>query len=168
MSTLSLDIRQATPVDAGAISQAHDASWRHAYNGIVPYRALQRMLARRNEAWWHNALSRSTHILIARFGDEVAGYATIGKNRVATLPFAGEVYELYLRPEFQGIGLGKGLFLDARKALARRNLMSSVVWVLADNEPAIGFYENAGGRLVAQGEEVFDGKKLCKLAYAWD
>ena len=36
------------------------------------------------------------------FGDKVAGYANYGRNRARSLHFEGEIYELYLRPEFQG------------------------------------------------------------------
>ena len=95
------------------------------------------------------------------------GYATIGRNRVKTLPFDGEVYELYLMPEYQGIGAGSHLFLAAMGELKRRGLSGAVVWVLADNDPAIRFYENAGGRQVAEGRETFDDQDLKKIAFAW-
>jgi len=42
------------------------------------------------------------------FGDKVAGYANYGRNRARSLHFEGEIYELYLRPEFQGLGFGAG------------------------------------------------------------
>ena len=41
--------------------------------------------------------------------------------------------------------------------LNRRSLRGTVVWVLADNANAIKFYENAGGRKIAEGKETFDG-----------
>ena len=168
MSTVSLDIRRAGPKDATQIAEAHDAAWRNAYSGLVPYGALSRMIHRRGPRWWANAIRRSTIILVAEVGEAIAGYATLGPNRVRTLPFAGEMYELYLRPEYQGVGLGTNLFLDARTELKRRRLSGCVVWVLADNEPAVRFYENAGGRAVAEGNEWFDGTRLAKIAYAWD
>ena len=99
---------------------------------------------------------------------DIARYATLGNNRVSTLPFDGEIYEIYMRPEYQGVGLGSRLFLAARNELQRRGLAGATVWVLADNEQAICFYENAGGRAVAKGSENFDGEALVKLAYAWD
>jgi ribosomal protein S18 acetylase RimI-like enzyme len=168
MGTLAIGTRRAGPSDAGAIAEVHDAAWWNAYAGIVPYAALSRMIRRRGERWWAEAIRRSTVVIIIEVGDHVAGYATLGRNRVTTLPFGGEVYELYLKPEYQGIGLGEKLFLAARGELKRRGLAGAVVWVLADNDPAIRFYENAGGRAVAEGSEHFDGQRLRKLAYAWD
>jgi ribosomal protein S18 acetylase RimI-like enzyme len=50
-------------------------------------------------------------------GGTMAGYATLGLNRARSLPQEGEIYELYLKPEFQGVGLGKRLFTEARQLL---------------------------------------------------
>jgi len=168
MSTLLLDIRRARPGDGAQIANAHDAAWRQAYCGIIPHRSLDRMVRRRGEEWWERAISRSTVILVAELEDTIAGYATLGINRVRSLAPDGEIYEIYLRPEYQGVGLGSGLFLGARKELKRRRLNGAAVWVLADNEPAIRFYKNAGGKAIAEGFEQFDGKKLLKIAYGWD
>lgn len=168
MYTLTAETRRATPEDAIAISQVHATSWRQAYTGIIPYAALSRMINRRNANWWATAIRRSTLILIIEVGDEVAGYATLGPNRVSTFPFEGEIYEIYLKPEYQGIGLGEKLFSDARMELKRSGYNGIAVWVLAENLSAINFYENAGGRAIATGSEQFDNKKLKKYAYAWD
>ncbi len=168
MGMITIGTRRAEPSDARAIAAVHDASWMNAYAGILPHKALTRMIRRRGERWWHDAIRRSTMVVVVEVGETIAGYATLGRNRVSTLPFEGEVYELYLKPEFQGIGLGQKLFLAARSELKRRGMKGTVVWVLADNDPAIGFYENAGGRAVAEGAEQFDDKKLRKIAFAWN
>ena len=143
-------------------------AWRHAYSGILPHAALGRMINRRGTSWWETAIRRSTIILVIEVDDVIAGYATLGPNRVSTLPFGGEVYEIYLRPEYQGIGIGSRLFLDARAELVRRGYKGMVVWSLSDNEPALSFYQNAGGRAVATGCEHFDSERLEKTAFAWN
>ncbi len=168
MSIELLDIRRAQLADAARIAQVHDASWRHAYNGMLPHKALDRMVRRRGEHWWQAALKRSTLILVAQVDDQIVGYATLGPNRVDSLKPDGEIYEIYLKPEYQGVGLGTGLFLSARKELKRRNLIGTIVWVLAENDLAISFYENAGGIKIAEGHEQFDGTKVLKIAYGWN
>lgn len=168
MFTSTADVRRARPDDARNIADVHAQSWQNAYRGIVPYKALNRMINRRNVDWWAMAIRRRTIILVAEVAGEIAGYATLGPNRVSTFPYQGEIYEIYLKPEYQGIGLGSRLFLDARAELKRRGYSGMVVWVLADNDPAKSFYENAGGRAVARGSEHFDERRLAKLAYAWD
>ncbi len=168
MNTLTVNTRRARREDCEAIARVHDQSWTNAYGGMLPHAALNRMIQRRGPAWWAKAIDRHTVILVLEMQERIVGYATIGRNRVQTLPHAGEIYELYLLPEYQGVGFGSHLFLAARGELNRRGLSGHVVWVLADNEPAVRFYENGGGKLIAEGRESFDGKDLRKLAYAWD
>jgi ribosomal protein S18 acetylase RimI-like enzyme len=107
-------------------------------------------------------------VLVVEIGGTVAGYATLGRNRARGLTQQGEIYELYLRPEYQGIGLGSRLFAAAREKLAASGLKGMVVWALEDNGGALSFYEGAGGRDAAEGVEVFDQKALKKVAFVWD
>jgi len=36
MSTILIETRPARPVDAPALAEAHDESWRTAYQGLIP------------------------------------------------------------------------------------------------------------------------------------
>ena len=168
MTTLTVDIRKAEPRDAEAIADVHHEAWRGAYAGIIPHRALNAMINRRGCDWWAHAIRRAASVLVIEVGGQVAGYATLGRNRARELHQQGEIYELYLRPECQGIGLGSRLFAAAREKLAAHGLKGLVVWALEDNANAVSFYAGAGGRDVAEGVEVFDQKALRKIAFVWD
>lgn len=168
MNTLTIDIRKAEPHDADAIAGVHNEAWQGAYAGIIPHRALRAMINRRGAGWWAGAIRRAATILVVEIGGEVVGYATLGRNRARELPQQGEIYELYLKPEYQGIGLGSRLFAAAREKLAAHGLSGMVVWALEDNSNALGFYAGAGGRDVAEGVEVFDARALRKIAFVWD
>jgi ribosomal protein S18 acetylase RimI-like enzyme len=168
MATLAIDIRRAEPRDAAAIAEIHHDAWMGAYAGIIPYRALSRMVNRRGGEWWANVIRRAASVLVVEIGGKVAGYATIGRNRARELPQQGEIYELYLKPEYQGVGLGSRLFREARKRLAAHGLKGLVVWALEENQNAVAFYMGAGGRDVAEGVEVFDQKAVKKIAFVWD
>jgi len=168
MNTLTIDIRKAEPADASAIADVHQAAWRGAYSGMIPHRALTKMINRRGPDWWASAIRRSATVLVVEIGGKLAGYATIGRNRARELSQQGEIYELYLRPEYQGIGLGRRLFTAARRTLADLGLNGLVVWALEENAGALAFYEGAGGRDIAEGVEVFDQKALKKIAFVWD
>ncbi len=168
MNTLTIDIRKAEPQDAEAIAGVHHDAWSGAYSGIIPHRALTSMIGRRGTGWWLNAIRRAASVLVVEIGGEVVGYATLGRNRARELPQQGEIYELYLKPEYQGIGLGSRLFSAAREKLASHGLSGLVVWALEENDGAVRFYAGAGGRDVAEGVEVFDARALRKLAFVWD
>ena len=168
MNTLTIDIRKAEPRDADAIADVHEQAWRGAYAGIIPHRSLTSMINRRGTDWWANAIRRAATVLVIDIGGSIAGYATVGRNRARELREQGEIYELYLRPEYQGIGLGRRLFAAARQKLADHGLKGMVVWALEENNGALSFYQGAGGRDVAEGVEVFDQKALKKVAFVWD
>jgi ribosomal protein S18 acetylase RimI-like enzyme len=168
MNTATVDIRKAELRDADAIAEVHRDAWQNAYAGIIPYRALAAMINRRGGRWWENAIRRSATVLVIEVGGKIAGYATIGRNRARELKQEGEIYELYLRPECQGIGLGSRLFSAARERLSAHGLRGMVVWALEENVNAVSFYASSGGRDIAEGVEVFDQKAVRKVAFIWD
>ncbi len=168
MTTLAVDIRPAEKLDASAIAEIHATAWANAYTGIIPHKTLRGMIARRGENWWINALGNSNAILVAEVGGKLAGYATLGRNRTRALQQQGEIYELYLRPEYQGLGFGGRLFAAARSRISDFGLKGMVVWALEENARALGFYEALGGADIAEGTECFEGKNLRKIAYVWN
>ena len=167
MSTILIEVRQARVADAAAVAATHDDAWRSAYQGIIPGAELEKLINRRGPSWWESAIRKGSRVSVLSFGDTVAGYANYGRNRARSLQFEGELYELYLRPEFQGLGFGRKLFASARRDLAQSGLRSTVVWALSDNETALEFYRNLGGRMVARSSERFGDKTLDKVAFAW-
>src|SRR5215467_4902808 len=167
MSTTLIEVRRAKPSDATAIAATHDEAWRGAYQGVIPGPELEKLINRRGPQWWDSAIRKGSRVSVLVFGDKIAGYANYGRNRARSLHFEGEIYELYLRPEFQGLGFGRRLFAAAKRDLAQSGLKSMVVWALSDNDPATEFYRALGGRMVARSSEKFGLKSLDKVAFAW-
>jgi ribosomal protein S18 acetylase RimI-like enzyme len=166
-STVLIEIRRARAADASSVAEAHDEAWRSAYRGIIPGPELEKLISRRGEAWWDGAIRKGSRVSLFMFGDAVAGYANYGRNRARSLSYDGEVYELYLRPEYQGLGFGRRLFTAARRDLLQSGMRSLVIWALSDNEPAVSFYRALGGQPVARSSEKFGDKVLDKIAFAW-
>ena len=167
MSTTLIEIRRAKASDAESVASTHDEAWRAAYQGIIPGAELSKLISRRGPAWWESAIRKGSRVALLVFGDRVAGYANYGRNRARSLTYDGEIYELYLRPEFQGLGFGRRLFTSARRDLAQSGLRSLVVWALSDNDPAVEFYRALGGRAIARSSERFGQKTLDKVAFGW-
>jgi ribosomal protein S18 acetylase RimI-like enzyme len=167
MSTRTIKIRVADSGDASGIAAVHDAAWMEAYRGIIPGADLNRMVERRGPEWWERALRRGSRIAVLDYEDGVAGYASYGRNRATSLPYRGELFELYLKPEFQGLGFGRRLFTAAQRELSHHGLNSMVVWSLADNERAVHFYEHLGGLLIGRAHEVFSNIPRERLAFGW-
>jgi ribosomal protein S18 acetylase RimI-like enzyme len=167
MSTTLIEIRRAKAADAPAVADTHDEAWRTAYRGIIPGVELEKLISRRGPVWWESAIRKGSRVALLMFGDKIAGYTNYGRNRARSLFYEGEIYELYLRPEFQGLGFGRRLFTAARRDLAQSGLKSLVVWALSENEPAVEFYRALGGRAVARSSERFGTRVIDKVAFAW-
>jgi ribosomal protein S18 acetylase RimI-like enzyme len=168
MSTVLIEIRRAKASDAAAVADTHDEAWKSAYQGVIPGVELEKLVTRRGVNWWDSAIRKGSRIAILAFGDKVAGYANYGRNRARSLFYDGEIYELYLRPEYQGLGFGRRLFTSARRDLVQSGMKSLVVWALSDNDPAVEFYRALGGKAVARSSERFGEKSLEKVAFAWN
>ena len=160
-------IRRARTEDAEAIAAVHDAAWREAYRGIIPGPALEAMISRRGPSWWLAAIRGGSRLLVLEFDRQIAGYVTLGRNRVSAIPYASEIFELYLAPQFQGLGFGERLFRAAREDLASKGYFSTIVWALADNERALRFYKKMGGVEVWRADERFDNDSRTRVAFGF-
>jgi GNAT superfamily N-acetyltransferase len=158
--------RWSTVADAAGLADLHGAAWRYAYAGIIPGLTLERMIARRGRSWWTAMHERGFRALVAESRDTVTGYATLGRGRGESAR-TGEIYELYVRPEYHGCGVGRRLFGDARRELARCGLDRLVVWALAENTVACRFYAAMGGAASAAAVDRFCGVPLAKVGFSW-
>lgn len=167
MSTLSIDIRRAGIDDAAAIAAVHDDAWRYAYRGILNGVDLERMIERRGPRWWARAIARDVLVLVIEVEGRVVGYATFGPSRFATLPFAGEIYEIYILPGFHGLGLGRRLFEAARARLAEVDGDGLAVRVLKANELAVAFHRRLGGTPVLESAERIGQSLVPVVVFGW-
>ncbi|MBZ0217938.1 MAG: GNAT family N-acetyltransferase [Fimbriimonadaceae bacterium] len=168
MSTIDIFIRPAKLKDAEAIAQAHNDAWRNAYSGIIPGKTLNHMISRRQSDWWCRAIRKNgADVLVLLFAGQVAGYASIRRNYQRPMQANSEVCELYLRPEYQGVGLGRRLLDAAIRAAAQKYGKGCIVWALRANEPACEFYRHLGGRPVAKATEKLGSAALEKIGFAW-
>ncbi len=167
MASALITLRAARPEDAPEIARAHREAWRYAYCGLLPHLPLERLIARRGPRWWRNSLNEGLAAQVLKFDGEIAGYATLGRARLRGTPYQGEIFELYVRPAFQGAGFGRRLFRAARAALSAREFEGLCVWALTDNDAACAFYRHLGGRQVCEGVEHFGDRSFTKAAFAW-
>jgi len=165
MSTRTTSIRRAREGDIGGLSRVFDEAWREAYRGIIPGVALERLIAGRGRSWWRAALHRGRPVAVVETGETVVGYASYGRARSRALGTEGEIDELYLLPEYQGVGLGRRLFHAVRNDLADYGLGRVGVWSLEDNIRAGAFYESLGGKRGPLVPDRLAGITLAKVGY---
>jgi len=156
-------VREATLDDADGIARAHTDSWQTSYRGILPDTVLDRIdVGQRGETRRRILRDRSIYQLVAydlTHGD-IVGFCDAGPSR-RHVPYAGELYAIYLVQHAKRYGLGQEMFERVQAWLVREAMRSMIVWVLDNNHHARGFYEAMGGRTVG-------GFPVVELSYVWD
>ena len=140
-------VRPAVPQDARAIAAVHVATWRDAYEGLLPDDLLDALdVDQRAEAWRGRlaALSGALFVFVFELDAKVRGFVSGGPQRDGGV--AGEVYAIYVEPGSQGRGAGRQLLQAAVDCLTAAGFAEARLWVFADNHPARGFYESQGWR----------------------
>jgi GNAT superfamily N-acetyltransferase len=137
-------------VDQQAIAELRIATWRAAYAGIVPagyLAAMDPVLQGRRRTDRFASRPATDVLYVAEWDGSIVGFAHGGGYRDdedRPTPAAGEVYALYVQPAEQGSGVGSALLEVATAALREHGFDPLLLWVLADNAPARGFYERHG------------------------
>ena len=140
-------LRRARADDAAALAVVESASWRAAYQGILPGHYLRSLEPTRLTHRWRHHLNRADDpVWVAQIGAHVVGYSSSGTCRDEDMEpgFAGEIYELYVHPRLQGRGLGRDLMEQTWSDLGRHLHRWGVLWVLEQNHSARCFYERNG------------------------
>ncbi|MEO6624757.1 MAG: GNAT family N-acetyltransferase [Burkholderiaceae bacterium] len=142
-------IEQATLEDCREIAGVHILSWQHAYRDLLPTDFLASLSIREREVMWHEALAKGTpQFLVAKDEGKVVGFAAFGPSRDPGAQLhAGEVWAIYLAPSHWSRGVGRLLWLASYRAMLAQGFKTISLWVIADNERAIRFYQSAGFEL---------------------
>jgi GNAT superfamily N-acetyltransferase len=148
-----VSIRRAEPADAEALAHLHLDVWDDAYTGLMPQGILDDRRAKVDEriARWVDILAQPERPWVAEGPDGVIGFASSGPARDNDIDDLLELYSLYVRASHYGTGVGFALF---EKVVGDR---AAYLWVLANNERAIGFYERQGFRLDGTEDEHDEG-----------
>jgi GNAT superfamily N-acetyltransferase len=90
-------------------------------------------------------------VLIAYAGDRPAGFALFFHNFSTFVGRRGLYLEdLFVRPEFRGLGIGRRLLTELARTAVERNCGRFEWSVLDWNEPAIGFYRKLGAEMMKE------------------
>ncbi len=124
----------------------HWKSWHEAYPGLVSDDYLDKLTLEKCEKI---AYSWPDNIIVAKEDNRVIGFVGFG-NRGNEAPDTGEIFALYVLPEYYGKGVGRKLMEAGLEQL--KDYPQVCLWVLRENKRAIRFYRKLG--FVTDGEEM--------------
>ena len=162
-------IRRALPSDAPEIARVHVESWRSTYVGIVPDDYLALLDRSERESVWRSLIVDESQVTyVAELpGDGIVGFASGGRARIDDIPYAGELYAIYLLEQHQRQGIGRRLVGELCAWLLSKDLTSMYTWVLEEN-PSRHFYESLGGIEFRRQTMTLAGHEVAEVAYGWD
>ena len=143
-------IRPATPKDAATMSRIHALSWKAAYGDILPQAYLSQLP---QEHWvpffLHNLGKNGFKAYLSSLKGQAVGCVTFGPGRREIQGARqegdwGEIYSLYILPEYTGQGQGKALLQHALRQMKDAGQKGCYLWVLQENRDARGFYHAMG------------------------
>jgi len=170
-------VRAAIPEDAEKIAAVFVETWRDTYPGMLPDRVLVKMSDEAQAFYWSRLLSarraREFVRVAVRANGALAGFGSAGPGRDGVrdggrqgATHEGEVYTLYVRPDWQNRGVGRKLICALLQGLRERGCYQAMLWVLAAN-PSRFFYEAMGGLKSYERSERLWGMDVPQIGYRW-
>ncbi len=150
-----ISVRWANINDIEEMCRVNTQSWLTTYKDILPKYVLdQRILSEETRIinTKKDLIEHPDNIkLVGLVDDKIVGMCLAGESETESHKEAGEIYNLYLLEEYQGLHLGSKMFERAIIELIKQGY-SDLVLKCISNNPACKFYESKGGKLV----EVID------------
>lgn len=126
----------------------HWSGWRTAYPGLVSSEYLNKLTL---ETCEQKAFLWRDNLLVAKEGERVIGFVGYG-GRGEAEPDTGEVFALYVLPEYWGTGVAQKLMEAALSELSAYPKIA--LWMVKGNARANRFYEKCGFRPTGREKHV--------------
>lgn len=164
----NVSFREATVADCVAVAEVHVRSWRESFAGIVPQSFLDGMSVEKRAAAFAEGFAAESYMMYVAeaAGRGVVGFADFGEPRENIDAYEGELYAIYLLPEFQRKGVGERLFKLGVEFLVGGGKGSAYLLAL-EVSPYRRFYEKMGGRVVGRKQVEIGGVAYDELVYGW-
>lgn len=151
----SIVFRDAVASDIPALAELHVTTWNATYNTT-----RGPSIATRTAQWnkiFANESRRDFVLVLEDANGRLIGF-TWGKPEEGE--FEGQLSKIYLRWEYQGLGLGRRMMAETARRFLERGIHSFILFAERSN-PTLGFYDRMGGERLLDERGQFNG------AYAW-
>ncbi|MNS77125.1 Mycothiol acetyltransferase [compost metagenome] len=151
-------VRPMRPGDIRQVQDVARASWNAVYQGIIPYEVQDRFLNSAYSNEMMQARLERSLFYVAEVREQVIGFANFSPVREDG---AMELTAIYLKPEYQGKGIGSALLQEG--IIHSAGAKEVYANVERDNEVGRKFYEAKRFIRVTEFDDEFDGHILKTL-----
>ena len=146
-----LEVRDARIDDIEDMCKVNTKTWLTTYKDILPDYILEKRIESEKQRiinTKNDLIQNPNNIkLVGLFDNKIVGMSYAGLSETNIFPKAGEIYNLYILKEYQGLGLGKLMFYKAIERLLLQEYKDLVIKCIKNN-PSCLFYEKLNGKLI--------------------
>lgn len=168
--------RLATAADIPAIARIHVQGWRDAYGGAVDQGWLDNLDEEEQARQWREWFDPEQRPVLIALNDAGDAVGFVNYGRLRTPPpgsspirplYSGEIYALYILPQYWRQGIGARLLREAAQGLAAMKHKSMCLWVLEKNARAMSFYKKTGGERCGKKDIEIGPSTARDLCFGW-
>lgn len=149
-------IRKANENDASGIAYVNTYTWLTTYKDLLPNEVLEdrKKTMKDRIPLIKDSIKKQDNTYVAVDNNKVIGFISYGKSRNNEYLNSGEIYAIYVLDDYQGLGIGKKLFLTGIKELIDMGYNNMILNVLEGNK-TINFYEKYHGIKVSTRQDNY-------------
>lgn len=137
-----MKIRRMLRKDEAEVGRLYAKSWQAGYKGLLPQDYLDGL----GEWRWDSKFTGLPGCFVITHGDIIVGHSCARAAADEAMSGWGEVWTLYVLPEYWGKGFGKALLQNSVDWLMEQGYERVYLWALETNTRARRFYEKQGFR----------------------
>jgi len=142
--------------------------WRTAYDKIVSSKYLKELdYEKQTERYISSFEEYKDLVLVAVRDEEVLGYSCFS-YKTENDKYDSELVSLYIKSSEKGRGIGTELFKETAKELLENHKKNMIVWCFKDNEKAIKFYKDLGGKNVETKKAIIGNEEYIEYGFYFD
>lgn len=122
--------------DFNAVKEVYYQTWQHCYKNLIPQEYLDNLT---KDVWEPETRIGNSYIAVSD-ENKIIGTVAYGAARNANYPSYGEIYSIYILPEWQNTGVGKALLTKALDKMSKK-FDKIYLAVFSKNIQAQKFYE---------------------------
>lgn len=163
-------IRLATIHDCEELSILKQKMWNDTYRGIYSDSKIDNFdYAEHKKGFEKLVQSDKVQLFTATENDEIVAYMSCGEIQRKFSNYTHEIGLLYVRKDFQHMGLGRMLFNLGKQELKKSNVKEFIISCNKYNLNAQKFYSKMGGTMISKNEDSNDkSASQIKFLYSID
>lgn len=165
---MEYNIRKATKDDVKNLSILKQKVWDETYRGIYSDDIIDNFDYEKSEENFKSIINnKKISFYVVEMNEELVGYMDVGVPIRKFDNYEQEIGLLYLRKDFQKMGIGKELFALGYNEIKNNGYNKFFISCNKYNTNARKFYEKMGGQLVAEDNDN-ENKRIVQVKYHYD